>query len=226
MTKKRVVITGASDGLGLEIAKLYKASGIRVVNISRTACSAADDNLLYDLSIAANISKATQDVLSSSDPIEAVIHCIGVWGEESMNAMTDEATELLLATNLKAPMLLSSGLLERIRSDEADVVNVVSTAGLKGNKRHSAYVASKWGQRGFTDSLREELGDTPCRVIGFYPGGMKTKLFEKDLGNDITDDGSYWMDPAEVAKCLKQLLDLPKGIEVSDITLNRKKSFE
>ena len=123
-------------------------------------------------------------------------------------------------------MLLTSGLLPRIKKDTADVVNVVSTAGLQGSKHHAAYVSSKYAERGYTDSLRDELKDTLSRVIGFYPGGISTGLFVKDTDDDITKDGSYWMEPAELAKCIKQLLDLPKGIEVSEITLNRKKAYK
>lgn len=221
-----IVITGASDGLGHEIAKLYNDSGKTVVNISRRECSVADHNVLYDLSQAGQVAKAAEDVLKIDEPLEALINCIGVWTEEPIGKISEAMVDTVLATNAKAPMLLISGLMERIRKDGSDIVNVVSTAGLKGNKAHAAYVASKWAERGFTDSVRDELKDTSSRVIGFYPGGMKTKLFEKDLGTDITENDTYWMDPTEVAKCVKQLLDLPKGIEVSEITLNRKKGYK
>ncbi|MDQ5972357.1 MAG: hypothetical protein QG553_516 [Patescibacteria group bacterium] len=221
-----IVITGASDGLGHEIAKLYKASGKTVVNISRGECSVADHNLVYDLSKGDQIAAAVQAVLALDEPLEVLINCVGIWSEEPIGQMTEQVTQQVLDVNAKAPMMVIAGLMERIRQDGTDILNVVSTAGLKGNKNHAAYVASKWAERGFTDSVREELHDTPSRVIGFYPGGMKTKLFAKDLGKDITDNGTYWMDPAAVAVCVKQILDLPKGIEVSEITLNRKKGFK
>jgi NADP-dependent 3-hydroxy acid dehydrogenase YdfG len=59
-------------------------------------------------------------------------------------------------------------------------------------------------------------------VISFCPGGFKTKLFEKATGVDNTQDGSQWMKAEEVARCLKQLLELPKSMEVSEIIINRK----
>lgn len=219
-----IVITGASDGLGHEIAKAYKAAGKRVVNVSRHECSVADDNFLHDLSKGAEITAATQQITAIDEPIDAVINCIGIWGEQPFGKMTEEETDALLATNVKAPALFLSALLDRIKQDGSDVVNVASTAGLKGNKEFPVYNASKWGERGLTEALREELKSTPSRVIAVFPGGMKTKFFEKNLDKDITEDGTYWMEPAEVAKCIKQLLDLPKGIEVSEVTLNRKKA--
>ncbi len=219
-----IVITGASDGLGHEIAKIYKKAGKHVVNISRTECSVADHNLLHDLSIGSEITSAAREVLKIDEPIEAVINCIGIWGEQPFGQMTEEETDAIFAVNVKAPGLFISALIERIKLDGSDVVNVSSTAGLKGTNEHPMYSASKWAERGLTEGLRAELKATKSRVVSVYPGGMKTKFFEKSLDKDITEDGAYWMDPAEIAGCIKQLLDLPKGIEVSEITLNRKKA--
>jgi short-subunit dehydrogenase len=142
-----------------------------------------------------------------------------------MNKISDAAAEAAWTVNAKAPMLLTAGLLDRIKNDQADVVNVVSNAGLEGSSSYAAYTVSKYAERGFTESLREELRDTLCRVIGFYPGGISTGLFVKATNNDITKSG-YWMDPAALATCIKQLLDLPKGIEAYDIRIERKKAYK
>jgi short-subunit dehydrogenase len=218
-----IVITGASDGLGLEIAKQYIEAGKRVVNVSRRECPVATDNLLHDLSIGAEITAAAEEIIAFNEPIEAIINCVGVWGEEPFGQMTETETDALLSANIKAPALFLSALIDRIKKDGADVVNVASTAGQKGSAGHPLYAATKWGERGLTESLREELKSSASRVVGVNPGGMKTKFFEKALEKDITEDGSYWMEPAAVAKCIVQILELPKGIEVSEITLNRKK---
>lgn len=219
-----IVITGASDGLGHEVAKLYAGSGKRVVNVSRRECSIASDNFLHDLSIGSQVSSAADEILAIDEPIESIINCIGIWGEQPFGKMTEEETDALLSVNIKAPALFLSALIDRIKQDGSDIVNIASTAGLKGNPTHPVYAASKWGERGLTEALREDLKKTKSRVTTVYPGGMKTKFFEKNLDNDITEDGTYWMEPSEVAKCIKQILDLPKGIEVSEITLNRKKT--
>lgn len=218
-----IVITGASDGLGREIARLYKESGSDVVNISRGSCEYADTNIKADLATNEGISGAADQILAIDGELDAFINCVGVWGEEKIEDITEGELDTLLATNVKAPLLLTSKLIARIKKDGADVVNVISTAGLKGNKDHIAYAASKWGERGFTEALRNELSSYPSRVISVYPGGMKTKFFAKSIDEDVTEDGSYWMDPADVAKHIVAILDLPKGIEVSEVTLNRKK---
>ncbi len=97
---------------------------------------------------------------------------------------------------------------------------MVSKAATIGRKNSPLYAASKWAERGYTKSLQEELADTRCRVISFCPGGIQTKMFEKYLGTDITKDS--WMQPEDIAMFIKQILDLPKNMEVSEVVINRK----
>lgn len=219
-----IIITGASDGLGLEVAKIYKQAGMTVVNISRRQSEFADYNILHNLQEGEEIQSAVGEILQIDEKLEAVINCIGVWTSEPIGKITEAEIKRTMATNVKSNILITSELLEKIKQDSADVLNVISTAGLKGNSHHALYVASKWAQRGYTLSLQDELKDTKCRVISFCPGGIKTKLFEKDLGEDITEDQTTWMNPADLAVFIKQILDLPKSIEVSEVVLNRKKN--
>jgi short-subunit dehydrogenase len=214
-----IVITGASSGLGLELAKLYKNGGERVVNISRHDCEFADVNLIHDLSVGEEISQAAKEILAMDERIGAVVNSIGIYNDQLFGEMADKEIERVLSTNTKAPMLLISELLERIKADEADILNVISTAGVKGSKRNPVYVSSKWAERGFTQSLQDELAETHSRVISFCPGGINTKLFEKAGAHN---DTSTYMDPVDIAALMKQILDLPKTIQVSEIVINRK----
>ncbi len=214
-----IVITGASDGLGLELAKLYKEAGKTVVNISRRECKYADYNIVLNLREGAEIQEAARRVLEIPEPIEALVNSIGTFSTESFGDITEDEIKRLMSTNVKAPILLTSELIERIKSDETDVLNVISTAGTKGNPEHPVYAASKWAERGYTKALQAELKGTKCRVVSFCPGGMQTGFFEK-TGENPTDDS--WMQPKDVAVLMKNILDLPKNMEVSEIIVNRK----
>ncbi len=219
-----IVVTGASDGLGYELAKIFKDAGKLVVNISRRECAVADFNLLHDLTKGEEINAAANEVAAIEEPLEVIINNAGVYSEEPIGQITEDTIKQLMATNVKSNILLTSGLIDRIRADETDIVNILSTAATKGNPAHAVYAASKWAQRGYAESLQDALKATKSRVINVMPGGMQTKLFEKDLGNDPTANGEYWMDPKDIAKLVKQLLDLPKGVEVSEIVINRKQA--
>ena len=219
-----IVITGASDGLGKEVAKLYKEAGKTVVNISRNKSDYADYNLLHDLCEGDNIKAAAKEISEIDEVLEAIINCAGVLSIQPLGSITEVDIKKLMATNVKSQILLVSELVERIKKDKTDIVNVSSTVGTKGYIDQAVYGATKWAVRGFTANLQAEFKSLPNRIISFCPGGFKTKLFEKATGIDNTDDGSEWMQASDVALALKQLLDLPKNMEVSEIIINRKSS--
>ncbi len=217
-----VVITGASDGLGLELARMYRAVGTMVVNVSRRKSAHADKNFLHDLSDSNEMAAAAQEILQLSEPLEALINNAGVMTIEGLGEITEAETERLMAINVKAPILLVSQLMERIKRDGTDIVNVSSTMGVRSKRDNILYGASKWALRGFSANLQEELKATPSRVISFCPGGFTTDIFTKAAGYDNAGKKGAMMAPADVALCLKQLLDLPKNMEVSEIIITRK----
>jgi 3-oxoacyl-[acyl-carrier protein] reductase len=217
-----IVITGASDGLGLQVARLYKEAGKKVVNISRRECEYADVNICRSLSESENIKLTAKEIEGLSEPMEALINCAGVFSRQSLGEITGDEVSRLMATNIESMILLVSEMYAKIIRDESDIVNVSSTAGLGGYRSEAVYGASKWAVRGFSKNLQEEFNGKPNRVISFCPGGFKTKLFEKATGINFLHDES-WMSTEAVALALKQTLDLPKNVEISEIILNRKK---
>jgi short-subunit dehydrogenase len=217
-----IVITGASDGLGLQLAKLYKEAGKTVVNISRRECQYATLNIPCDLQKATDIADASRKINDIKEPLEALVNCAGVMSLQPLGEITDSEVKRVMATNVEAAMLLVSELAKQIKKDGADIVNVASTVGLKGYADQAAYGASKWAMRGFSANLQVELKDTSCRVISFCVGGFNSDIAKKVTGQDIQDPEN-WMDPADIAKYMKQTLDLPKGMEVSEVIINRKR---
>lgn len=217
-----IIITGASDGLGLQLAKLYKESGKNVLNISRRNSEFATFNVLCDLSSEKEIGMATDEILKIDEKIEAIVNCAGVLSVQKLGEITGAEFDRVMSVNVRAAILLVSKLIEKIRKDEADIVNVSSTVGHKGYENQAIYGVSKWAMRGFSANLQTELKGTKSRVISFCPGGFKTKMFEKATGVDNTGDGSEWMKAEGVALALKQVLDLPKNMEVGEIIIHRK----
>lgn len=217
-----IIITGASDGLGKELSRLYLDEGKRVIGLSRGNCIVGVEHIETDLLNPQDIENTIKKLNSDSEPIEALINCAGVLSIENLENISASELDRVFATNVKAPMLLVSGLIEKIKKDKGDIVNVASTVGLKAYKDQAAYGASKWALRGFSQNLQVELKDTACRVISFCPGGFKTKLFAKATGEDNTIVAGEWMKASDVAKVIKQILDLPKNMEVTEIVLNRK----
>lgn len=215
-----IVITGASDGLGLQIAKLYKEAGNRVVNLSRTDSKYASDNIETDLTNDASVTSAVKAVLEIEEPLEALINCAGVMSLEPLNKITSNELDRVFGVNIKGAILLVSGLTDRIKQDATDIVNVSSTVGLKAYINQATYGTSKWAMRGFSQNLQLELKATN-RVISFCIGGFKSDIVKKITGQPLADPEN-WMEPQEVAIFMKQILDLPKNMEVTEIVINRR----
>jgi len=221
-----IVITGASEGLGLELARLYRAEGKVVMNVSRRKSAGATKDLLHDLSKSDEVVAAAQEIVKLNEPLEALVNCAGVMTMEGLGTISQTELRRVMAINVDAPVLLVSELMERIKKDGSDVVNVSSTMGVRGKVDNILYGTSKWALRGFSANLQVELQNTPSRVISFCPGGFKTKIFEKVSGVNNDAEKGAMMSAADVARCLKQLLDLPKNMEVSEIIITRKKVIE
>jgi len=218
-----IVITGASDGLGLELAKLYRSANKTVVNISRRKSEYADINVLHNLREGSEIEKAAKEVAAIDEPLEAIVNCAGVMSIQPLGKITEDEIKRVMSTNLKSAILLVSNLAERIKKDGTDIVNVASTVGLKAYIDQAVYGASKWAMRGFSANLQLELKDTQCRVISFCVGGFNSDIAKKVAGQDIQDPEN-WMSSEDIAKYMKQTLDLPKNMEVSEVIINRKQA--
>jgi short-subunit dehydrogenase len=218
-----IIVTGGSDGLGKELVKVFKQSGVTVVNVSRTRNDQADYNFLHNLREGEQIKQAARVIENIDEPLEALINNAGVFTKQPLGEITGDEIERTMATNLKSQIMLTSELINRIKRDETDIVNVSSRIGFTGGIDLAVYGASKWAVRGFSESLQAEFKDLPNRVISFCPGGFDTRLFVKATDHDPTKDGTEWMQPKDLAILIKHLLDLPKNIEVSEILINRKK---
>jgi uncharacterized protein len=215
-----IVITGASDGLGLELAKIYKEAGKKVVNVSRRKSHFADENLSTDLLSEQEIKKAVEHILAIKEPAEALVNCAGVMSLESIGNISASEVDRTFGVNVRAAMLLVSGLAERLKQDRTDIINVASTVGLKAYPDQAAYGASKWAMRGFSQNLQLELKDTN-RVISLCVGGFNSDIAKKVTGKDIPDPEN-WMNPADIAVFIKQMTDLPRSMEVTEVIINRK----
>ncbi|HPT30087.1 MAG TPA: SDR family oxidoreductase [bacterium] len=221
---KKIIILGGSDGLGKAIANLCLKEKIEVVNISRTACDLSGVvNIACDLSIEQDINNAANAIKEEHNDFDAIINCAAIVAMEKIDEITYSKFERAFKVNTIAPLYFVSLLFNNIVKNEADILNIGTTADLKaGFNDQLAYTSTKYGLRGGSYNIGLELAKTKSRMIYVHCGGMNTKMHEKDYGKRI-EDATEWMDPKDVAGIVLYLLRLPKQIEITDITINRKK---
>lgn len=220
---KNIVLTGASDGLGKEFAlKCLKDEEINIIAICRTKPNYKCDFIKTDLTDEKSIENTCNKIKEKYNKIDALINCAGVPGVQKLENVTYDVLDNLMKINVLAPIYLTTQLITLIKESEADILNVGSTIGTKaGYTDQISYTTSKWAIRGTSYNLQLELKKYNCRVIQFNVGGMNTRMHTKWTGKEI-EHPEEWMNPSDIADLMLHILKLPKMIEVSEITINRK----
>jgi NAD(P)-dependent dehydrogenase (short-subunit alcohol dehydrogenase family) len=127
--------------------------------------------------------------------------------------------EDLLRTNLVAPMLCTQIVLRHMPAG-GHIVNIASTAALRGYALQSAYCAAKHGLLGFTRSLAEELKPRGIRVSALCPGGVRTEFI---AGSEVAAriEGQAILEPGDVADLVRFVLTRPANVDMGEVTLRR-----
>lgn len=198
---------------------MYK---MNVIALSRTKPDYKCDFIKTDLSDEKSIEAACNIIKEKYNKIDILVNCAGVPGIQKLEEVSFEVLDNLMRINLLAPIYLTTKLITLIKSSGTDILNVGSTVGTKaGYQDQIAYTTSKWGIRGASYNLQTELKNYKSRVIQFNVGGMNTRMHTKYTGKEI-EHPEEWMSPKDIANLMLYILKLPKQIEVSDITINRK----
>jgi len=229
MKKDICIITGASSGLGFEIAKIVVRKGINLCIIARTEekLDEAYDKLSSDSNV--NIIKYTGNIvdeefvksvyaeLINDYNIKYLFNVAGIGIFEEADKVSKAAIMKVFQSNLVGLIVMSTNALKYMKEKNAGyIINVMSSAAKKGNAGESVYCAAKWGARGYTESLISWSKGTGIKVMGVYPGGMNTNFW-----NNIDVDTSKFMDPKEVAEQITLSVFDKNGIKITDMSIDR-----
>ena len=181
----RVVLTGASGGIGLALAEQLCAAGAQVLAVSRQPEALADLLKRYPQQlhmVAADLRSAAgrHAVLEAARHLGGVnllLNAAGVNRFALLEQIDDAQIEEMLALNVVATLQLTRAMLPLLRSQpHALVVNVGSTYGSIGYPGYAVYCASKFALRGFSEALRRELADTEVNVLYVAPRATRTSM--------------------------------------------------
>lgn len=204
LREKVVVITGASRGLGRALALACAKEGARLVLASRREDELADIAretggiaVVADVSDEEQVCKLAKTAIEKYSRIDMWVNNAGIWMPHvPMEQLDWRRVHELFEVNVFGLMYGSKeALVQMKKQNSGTIVNIISTSGLEGRKHSSGYCASKFAASGFTKSLRLEADGSDIRVIGVYPGGMKTHLFDEAPREEY----DQFMDPSDVA---------------------------
>lgn len=184
LKQARILLTGASGGLGQDLARELAGAGAAVLLAGRDAVrlaaikaelGASADSVVADLTTAQGIAAA--NAAARAFGVNVLINNAGVGAFGLFDQQAWPTVEQVLATNLEAPLRLTQALLPWLKAQPAAaVVNVGSMFGSLPYPGFAAYSAAKAGLRGFSQALRRELADTPVAVIHIAPRVIDTPL--------------------------------------------------
>ena len=216
---KKALITGASSGLGYEVAALLIKSGVSVINVSRTATDLTCENILTDLTSNGSITRMIDRVRGHHPDCSLLVSCAGVlhWHAAGENPVATIDNDL--AVNLSGMIKIVDGLLPIIKKNRGDVVIIGSTSSFNTPPGSSIYCAAKHGVLGYIKALQAECKTEDVRILGIHPGGFRSQFHIKA---ETKIDYATLIDPKEIAQLILSLLALPRNMEISEIIINRK----
>jgi 3-oxoacyl-[acyl-carrier protein] reductase len=196
LTSRVALVTGGSRGIGRAAAKLLAAAGARLaVNYARDAIAAG--SLVEEIreaggearSIGADVADPTQarrlvaDTVAAFERLDILINNAGIWPENPAGSGDLEAWDRAFAVNARGAFVVTDAAVPHLEKTQGVIVFVSSTAGQRGEARHSAYAASKGALISYTKSLASELGPRGIRVNCVAPGWVDTDMSAEPLSD-------------------------------------------
>ena len=214
LKNKTVLVTGSTDGLGRLLALELARIGANVIVHGRTVektekvitelkalnNEATFSSIVCDLSKPETIVEAFADVKQ----LDLLVNNAGIWQEGNTVEVVPKKIIEVANVNLCAPMVVTRTLLPvLLKSPFSQILNTSSIAGvtLPEGYYHTIYTATKWGLQAFTEAMAKEYDGKNLRIMGYYPGGMNTKLFVKG-GIDYKENESWMFDPQESVEAI------------------------
>jgi 3-oxoacyl-[acyl-carrier protein] reductase len=189
LSGRSALVTGASRGIGREIALALAGAGARV------ACVATNEQLLgelvakigpsalalrCDVSKAGEVETAVERAASAFGGLDILVNNAGITRDNLLLRIKEDDWDAVLDTNLKAPFLfIKAAGRFLMRSKAGRVINIASVSGILGNAGQANYSASKGGLVSLTKTAARELGSRGVTVNAIAPGFIKTDMAAK-----------------------------------------------
>jgi NADP-dependent 3-hydroxy acid dehydrogenase YdfG len=238
MTDKRVIVTGASSGIGAATVRLFRSSGWEVVGVARRedrlralAEETGADTFVADLTRQSDVD-ALRDYLAASGPVHALVNNAGgAFGLASVEASDPDDWQRMFDINVLGVKRVTSALLPLLRrgaedAGVADILTVTSIAGHIAYENGGGYNAAKFAAHALVAVLRLELAGEPIRVVEIAPGMVKTEEFslvrmggDRERADAVYRDVVDPLSAEDIAEAIVHAVQLPAHVNLDLVTI-------
>ena len=225
--KRVILITGASRGIGKDIAETLAKNpdNIIIANYNKSEEKAKElqaklkeekiniEIIKADVSKRVEVKKMVEEVLNKYKKIDILINNAGISQYKLFNDITDDDWDNIININLKSAFIVSQEVVRNmIQNKSGCIINISSIWGVIGASMEVAYSTSKAGIIGLTKSLAKELGPSNIRVNAIAPGIIDTGMnarFSEDEINSIKEEIPLEKigKTADVTRCVQWLIN-------------------
>jgi NAD(P)-dependent dehydrogenase (short-subunit alcohol dehydrogenase family) len=181
----RVLITGASGGIGTATTAELRARGATVIGLDLVP---GDDVIECDVRDQASVDAAVAEAIDRLGGVDVLVNNAGIGTPQSAGTAPDERALAVIDVNLVGPWRVTSAALPALRASRGRVINVASGLAHLALPYGTAYCMSKRGLTAYSDSLRLEHGDA-ITVTTVYPGYMRTAIHDEPNSAGVTLEG-------------------------------------
>lgn len=220
---KHIVITGASRGLGFEIAQklLFQEKVRKVGFLSRSKPNLPGDFVSCDFANLDNLSFCVDSLITKIEKINILINNAAAFLEKPLLEMNINELVHIQRVNLIAPIYLTKLIIpQMIKNGGGKILNILSTSALNGKKDQSAYCASKHGLLGAFRSIALEVKDYNIQIYNLCPGGLNTE-FTKNFSIFDELKNQKLLDIKDISEMVIFLLKQSSNLNIPELVISR-----
>lgn len=226
---KKVIVTGASSGIGEAIASALVSAGHEVYGIGRKYDKSSrllENPLFYphvcDLKRHTDVEKEIKLIKEEADGIDILVNCAGAGYFGPHEQINPDRLHEMVAVNVEAPIIIAGLLLRDMKKKGGMIINISSVTAKKTNIYGCAYGATKAALTSFGESLFDETRKYGVKVVNIHPD-MTASHFYRNADFTACDEEDFRLEPEEIADCVMDVINMREGAVITDITIKPQK---